>query len=93
MFTIKYTGTFKKDLKTLKKRSIEDFETLRSFVKELATNGAAGIPEKHQAHKLKGKYARHHECHVLPDLLIIWMENRKSETITLVRTGTHSDLF
>ena len=93
MFTIKYTGTFKKDLKTLKKRSVEDFEILRSFVKELATNETAKIPEKHRVHKLKGKYARHHECHVLPDLLLIWMENRKSETITLVRTGTHSDLF
>ena len=93
MFTIKYTGTFKKDLKILKKRSVEDFELLRSFVKELATNEGAEIPEKHLAHKLKGKYARHHECHVLPDLLLIWMENRKAGTITLVRTGTHSDLF
>lgn len=93
MFTIKYTGTFKKDLKNIKKRSINDFETLRSFVKELALNGAAGIPEKHQVHKLKGKYAKHHECHVLPNLLLIWIENRKTETITLVRTGTRSDLF
>lgn len=93
MFSIKYTGTFKKDLKKLKKRSINEFETLRSFLKILTINGATGIPQKHLTHKLKGKYVRHHECHVLPNLLLIWMENRKSETITLVRTGTHSDLF
>jgi mRNA interferase YafQ len=66
---------------------------LRSFIKELATNETAVIPEKHLPHKLKGKYARHHECHVFPDLLLIWMENRKAGTITLVRTGNHSDLF
>jgi mRNA interferase YafQ len=93
MFTIKYTGTFKKDLKTLKKRSVTDFETLRSFIKVLAIDGISGIPKKHFPHKLKGKYIRHNECHVLPDLLLIWMENREAGTITLVRTGTHSDLF
>lgn len=93
MYIIKYTGTFKKDLKILKKRSDDDFETLRYFIKTLAINGATGIPKKNVPHKLEGKYARHHECHVLPDLLLIWMENRKAGTITLVRTGTHSDLF
>lgn len=55
MFTIKYTGTFKKDLKTLKKRSVTDFETLRSFMKVLAVDGISGIPKKHFPHKLKGK--------------------------------------
>ncbi len=93
MFNIEYTGSFKSDLKTLKKRSPQNFELLRSFIQILAETGFDGIEAKHKPHKLKGKYSKHNECHVLPDLLLIWMENQSSETIILVRTGTHSDLF
>ncbi|WP_175552508.1 type II toxin-antitoxin system YafQ family toxin [Tangfeifania diversioriginum] len=54
------------------------------------------LPEsikKHKPHKLKGKFARHSECLVLPDLLLIWLEDIQAMKITLVRTVTHSDLF
>lgn len=93
MYNLNITGSFKKDLKTLKKRSTSDFDILRSFIKKLSETGFDGIGKKHKPHKLKGKYVRHNECHVLPDLLLIWMENKPQKKITLVRTGTHSDLF
>lgn len=93
MYRIKYTGAFKKDLTKLKKRSATDFETLRNLIKQLAIKGAGGIPKKHRPHKLKGKFALHYECHVLSDLLLIWMEKPEDKIIILVRTGTHSDLF
>lgn len=93
MFELHITGKFKKDLKTLKKRSPQDFKLLRSFIQTLSETGFSGIDKKHKPHKLKGKYFRHNECHVLPDLLLIWMEDNQAMKITLVRTGTHSDLF
>jgi mRNA interferase YafQ len=93
MFEIEITGSFKKDLKTLKKRSFSDFEILRIFIKNLSLSGFDGIDKKHNPHKLKGKFAKHNECHVMPDLLLIWMEDRAALKITLIRTGTHSDLF
>lgn len=93
MFSVNITGNFKKDLKTLKKHSSNDFEVVRNFVKNLSETGFDGIDKKHKPHKLKGNYSRHNECHILPDLLLIWMEDKTSMTITLVRTGTHSDLF
>jgi mRNA interferase YafQ len=93
MFSVNITGNFKKDLKTLKKRSTNDFEVVRNFVKNLSETGFDGIDKKHKPHKLKGNYSRHNECHILPDLLLIWMEDKTTMTITLVRTGTHSDLF
>ena len=93
MFTIEYTGRFKSDLKTLKKRSPENFEILRNFIQQLAGSGFDGIDKTHKPHKLKGKYSKHNECHVLPDLLLVWMESKSTLTIVLVRTGTHSDLF
>ncbi len=93
MYILNITGSFKKDLKTLKKRSIPDFEVLKKFIKKLSETGFDGIGKMHKPHKLKGKFLRHNECHVLPDLLLIWMENRTGKEITLVRTGTHSDIF
>jgi len=93
MYELHVTGKFKKDLKTLKKRSPHDFELLRNFIHNLSESGFNGIDKKHKAHKLKGKFARHNECHVLFDLLLIWMEDNQAMKITLVRTGTHSDLF
>lgn len=93
MFEIEITGSFKKDLKTLKKRSNNDFEVLRTFIKTLSLSGFDGVEKKHNPHKLKGKFAKHNECHVMPDLLLIWMEDKAALKIILIRTGTHSDLF
>lgn len=93
MYQIGYTGKFKKDLKIVKKRSSLHFELLRSFIKELQKTGYKGLDRQYKAHKLSGAYSRHWECHVLNDLLIIWLQNDSEKTILLVRTGTHSDLF
>lgn len=93
MYQIKTSNKFLKDLKLLKKRSISDFELLESFVKNLAENGSAGVDRKHRPHKLKGEYSGYWECHVKPDLLLIWDENTEIMLLELVRTGTHSDLF
>ncbi len=44
-------------------------------------------------HKLRGVYKNDWECHIKPDLLIIWFQIEKPKTITLIRIGTHSELF
>ncbi len=49
------------------------------------------IPEGHKPHLLKGKFKNYKECHILPDWLLIWKEDRKN--IFLTRTGSHSELF
>lgn len=93
MYQLGYSGSFKKDLKLLNKRSSLQFELLRNFIKELQKTGHKGLDRQYEAHKLSGEYSRHWECHVLNDLLLIWLQNDIKKTISLVRTGTHSDLF
>lgn len=93
MYTLRYTGQFKKDLKLLKKRSPANFQKLFHFVQNLGNAGFKGVDAKYNPHKLIGNYKDCFECHVLNDLLIIWMENEELKEIILVRTGTHSDLF
>ena len=94
MYALSYTNRFEKDLKLLKKQSINDFNLCLRFLKdELSQKGAAGLPHKYKTHKLNGIYKDNWECHIKPDLLIIWIEISNEMEIKLVRIGTHADLF
>ena len=44
-------------------------------------------------HKLTGNYTAHRECHVLPDLLLIYRIYKNILILALVNTGTHSDFL
>lgn len=93
MYEIVTSTKFIKDLKLLKKRSIKDFQFLQKIITQLAEKGHHGLDKKHKPHKLTGNYIGYWECHVKPDLLLIWNENETINLLELVRTGTHSDLF
>ena len=62
-------------------------------MKLLAKNGYVEIPQKMLPHKLIGNYKGSFECHILPDLLLIWDEFEAEKEIILLRVGSHSDLF
>jgi mRNA interferase YafQ len=50
------------------------------------------LPEKNRDHALGGEWRDYRECHLKPDLLLIY---RKPEpkVLQLVRLGSHSELF
>lgn len=84
------TSKFKKGLKLAKKRGL-NIKLLENIVDKLQT----GIPleEKHHDHELKGKFKGFRECHIQPDWLLIYLIENDVLTLTLVDTGTHSDIF
>lgn len=88
MYTLKYTGKIKKDIKACQKRG-NDLKLLENVIDKLL------IPEpleaKNREHDLKGNYSGYKECHISPDWLLIYRYN--GEYLELARTGTHSDLF
>jgi mRNA interferase YafQ len=49
------------------------------------------LPASTRPHRLKGNWKIFMECHIQPDWLLIWKEDK--EKIYLARTGSHSDLF
>jgi len=51
------------------------------------------LPVKYQEHELKGNYADFLECHILPDLLLIYKRIKKEKIIVLHNIGSHSQLF
>lgn len=81
---------FKKSLKLAQKRGL-DISLLESVVEDLLH----GIPlnEKYRDHALKGNWNGFRECHIQPDWLLIYLIEDDILTLTLVDTGTHSDLF
>ena len=48
---------------------------------------------KYKDHQLTGNYRMFRECHVKPDWLLIYMIDDGVLTLTLIDTGSHSDLL
>ena len=90
MYIIKFTTTFKRSYKLMKKRGL-DLTLLDYVVEELRLGNT--LDEKYKDHILKGEYAGFHECHIRPDWLLIYLIEDDILTLTLVNTGSHSDLF
>lgn len=90
MYDLEQTGRFKKDLKLAKKRGLY-LHLLDQVVTSLVNEGK--LSAKYKPHVLKGNYNDLWECHIQPDWLLIWEQKETVKLITLVRTGTHSDLF
>lgn len=84
------TGKFKKGLRRAKKRGL-DIVLLDSVVEKLI-HGLA-LDKKYRDHELKGKHTGFRECHIQPDWLLIYLLEDEILTLTLVDTGSHSDLF
>lgn len=91
MRRIEHTGQFKRDYKREAKgqhRSTLDKE-LVAVVQALA--GDQPLEPRHRDHALTGDWKDHRDCHVKPDLVLIYRKP-DSETLQLVRIGSHSEL-
>lgn len=89
-YKIKYTNRFKKDLKLLKKQG-KDINKLFYIIEKIAKGET--LEDKYKDHSLNGIYKKTRECHVETDLLLIYEKFEDTLVLTLVRTGSHSDLF
>jgi mRNA interferase YafQ len=82
------TNTFKR---SYKKKRLSDEEELAYI--DIAYNllCANKLVEKYKDHQLIGNMQECRECHIKPDLLLIYMI--EDETLKLVDIGSHSELF
>jgi mRNA interferase YafQ len=90
MYRIEFTRQYLKDLKLARKRNFD--ENKLNQIIQLLFSGSE-LPVKHKNHLLKGNYKGLYECHITADWLLIYSKNETIRLITLIRTGTHSDLF
>jgi mRNA interferase YafQ len=91
MRTIEWTSRFKRDYKREKKgqhRELLD-HLLSDTVPLLAADHP--LPDRCRDHALTGDWKDHRDCHVRPDLVLIYQKPDAS-TLRLVRLGSHSEL-
>ncbi len=56
-----------------------------------ALTGDQSLERRHHDHALSGSWSDHRDCHVKPDLVLIY-QKPDPETLRLVRLGSHSEL-
>lgn len=90
MYQVKFTSAYKKSYKLMKKRGL-DMTALDNVVDTLRQGKQ--LDEKYRDHALSGNFTGFRECHVKPNWLLIYLIEKNILTLTLVDTGTHSDLL
>jgi mRNA interferase YafQ len=92
MRTIERSSAFKRDYKREAKRKHR--ATLDDTLKPALWALMADQPLKtrHRDHALSGNWAGYRECHIKPDLLLIY-RNADAGALRLARLGSHSALF
>jgi len=82
------TNQFKRSYKKLKLTDSEDLAYIDIVYNLLCANE---LVDKYKDHQLKGNMKDFRECHIKPDLLLIYMID--DTVLKLVDIGSHSDLF
>jgi len=93
MRTIDRATAFKRDYRRIKAspRYKKDLDSLVSAIVALLL-ADQDLPDQYRDHALIGDWTGYRECHLKPDLLLIY-RNRNGEALRLARLGSHSDLF
>lgn len=91
MRTIERFGRFKRDYKRERKGRFRETiaADLAAVVALLATD--APLDERYRDHALTGDWKDHRDCHIRPDLVLIYRKP-DDDTLQLVRLGSHSEL-
>ena len=85
--TTQFKRDFKRELKGRHRTTLEpDLTTvLRALVSDTP------LAEKYRDHPLSGAWSGFRDCHIKPDLVLIY-EKPDASTLRLVRLGSHSEL-
>lgn len=81
---------YEKDVAIAKKRGL-NIQDLIDVVEKLQKGEK--LPAKNKDHDLHGNFEGTRECHIHPDWLLIYSKDDKLCLLSLIRTGTHSDLY
>ncbi|MEA3284446.1 MAG: type II toxin-antitoxin system YafQ family toxin [Synergistota bacterium] len=85
---LKRSSQFKRDVKLQVKRG-KDTDKLKKALQILVSGKE--LPEQYNDHPMLGNWGSHRSLHIEPDWILIYRVDQ--QTISLIRTGTHSDIL
>lgn len=89
MLELSFTNQFKKDFKIIRKLPFKDLKITFDIISKLEKQEK--LEANFKDHDLIGDYIGYRECHIKPDLLLIYKANETE--LILTRIGSHSELF
>ncbi len=91
MRTLREMPTFKRDIKRIRKSGMDCIDDLESVISSLLRDEP--LPDRMKDHALSGawKKLQARECHVKPDLLLVY--SKPENVLRLLRLASHSELF
>lgn len=85
------TSRFKKSFKKIVKHKSFKSEVFELVIILLAND--VPLQGKYKDHGLKGEFAGFRECHLSPDILLIYNKSGDDLFLELIDIGSHSNLF
>lgn len=87
-YEIYYSKDYKKAIKKLDKQSLQ---ALAQVIDKLANDEI--LEPKYKDHQLKGNLQAFRECHIKPNLLLVYKKVEQELRLSVLRVGSHSELF
>lgn len=88
-YAVRLTSRYKKSLKKMLKRG-KDIKKIVAVVEMLAKGES--LPPQYKDHALVGDLIATRDCHIENDWVLLYQIKNDILILTLVDTGTHSDL-
>ena len=91
MRSVRYSSAFKNEYKKVSCWPGFDVNVFTDVVNNLAND--IPLEEKFRDHELSGKRKGSRECHLAPDILLIYIQTSNNLELLLIEIGSHSSLF
>ena len=91
MYQIRFAKQFRKSLKRIIRSGSLKHEQVETVINSIAT--AKTLDQKYHDHSLAGEFTGYRECHIKPNVLLIYKIEKKILILVLVDIGSHADLF
>lgn len=93
MYEVAFTRSFRKSVKRLFR--LEGGKTTKEKVEVVVETIRQGrtLGPKYKDHALRGIFEGYRECHIKPDVLLLYEVDKELLLVTLINIGSHSELF
>ena len=91
MLIIRYSKAYRKAYRRISKSGRFPKKELDAVIRTIQHQERLGL--SYRDHELSGELAGYRECHIRPDLLLLYQIADNNLVLVLVNLGSHPDLF